>query len=110
MTAHPSDYKTYYANLYYTNPSACEGKAFFMLPIPEHMKQFLSVADADAALAQALSFAKAHPDFCMKMLCVVTSFYTKKDNYNYRTDYQWYRWDKASHKFERDEYQKDVHW
>ena len=110
MTAHPSDYKTYCANLYYTNPSACEGKAFFMLPIPEYMKQFLYVADADAALAQALSFAKAHPDFCMKMLCVVTSFYTKKENYNYRTDYQWYRWDKASHKFERDEYQKDVHW
>ena len=57
MTAHPSDYKTYYANIYYTNPSACEGKAFFMRPIPEHMKQFLSVADADSALAQALSFA-----------------------------------------------------
>ena len=110
MTAHPSDYKTYCANLYYTNPSECEGKAFFMPHIPEYMKQFLYVADADAALAQALSFAKAHPDFCMKMLCLVTSFYTKKENYNYRTDYRWYRWDKASHKFERDEYQKDVHW
>ena len=110
MTAPPSDYKTYCANLYYTNPSACEGKASFMLHIPEYMKQFLYVADADAAVARALSFAKAHPDLCMKMLCVVTCVYTKKENYNYRTDYQWYRWDKASHKFERDEYQKDVHW
>lgn len=108
MAVRPSDYKKYYANLYYTNPSACEGKAFFMRPIPEHMKQFPSIADA--AIAQALAFAKAHPDFCMKRLCIVTSFYTKKDNCNYRTDYQWYRWNKTSHIFERDEYQKKVHW
>lgn len=110
MAARPSDYKTYHANLYYINPSACEGKAFFMRSIPEHMKQFLSVADGDAALAQALAFANAHPDLYMKRLCVITSFYTKKDNYNYRTDYQWYRWDKTSRNFERGEYQKNVHW
>jgi len=110
MAARPSDYKRYRADLYYTVPSEGGGKDYFKHSPKVRMKQLLSLPNAKTAIPQALAFAKAHPDIALGKLCVITSFCLKKTDYNYRTDYQWYQWRGPERGFERDEYQKDVHW
>lgn len=106
-----NDYKRYRADLYYIEPSGEDNdNGGFRHSPAERMKQFLSIPDEQSAIQKALAFAQAHPNLLMSKLCVITSFYLKKTDYNYRTDYQWYQWRGSVRKFEKDEYQKDVHW
>lgn len=102
----PDDYKRYMAIVYYTAETG--GKNYFMRPPMERVKELLSLENEADALAKGRVFAKAHPT--TQKICVIISFYTKKDDYNYRTDRRWYRWNKNTLSFDKDEWYSDTHW
>ncbi len=95
MAAAVTKTKQYHANVFFLD---IDGK--------ERMKQLLGLKNLVWALHAVGTFVMQQKT--VTKICIIESHYNK-DDYNYRTDYLWYRHDGKGH-LTLQERQKDVHW